>query len=342
MTAHEEKRFAPSASFARGFRSAEAFSAAIPGGRFEAIAGTERAFSGVIRLVNLAEGVSLRSFSLSAPVTLRSEMVGGDTPTITFLLPLTAAPKVMVDGVDLGPAALLSRQAGDRPAFRTGGPLELAALCLLNDRLREAAEALTGRAQARLLLAPATLRQADPARLRALQAVALRIGALVAAPAWAETARRAPLLRLLRGRLEAALVQVLEGDDWRPDHLAHQRQSAAMRRIDRLIEDQGDTPLDLRDLCETSGLALRTVESIIRRRMGMTAHAYLQRRQLTAVRRALLSPAPQATVTTVALDHGFTHFGRFAALYRRSYGELPSQTLRNVRGPVPQAESVFL
>jgi AraC-like DNA-binding protein len=34
----------------------------------------------------------------------------------------------------------------------------------------------------------------------------------------------------------------------------------------------------------------------------------------------------QTTVTEVALRWGFTHLGRFAALYRQTYGRPPSST----------------
>jgi AraC-like DNA-binding protein len=37
---------------------------------------------------------------------------------------------------------------------------------------------------------------------------------------------------------------------------------------------------------------------------------------------------PGTTVTSVALDSGFAHLGRFAAAYRHHYGESPSETLR--------------
>jgi transcriptional regulator GlxA family with amidase domain len=122
-----------------------------------------------------------------------------------------------------------------------------------------------------------------------------------------------------------------------------------MRRIDRLIDDHADGPIGLQELCERSSLSLRTVESIIRRRMGMTAHAYFQRRRLAFARRALLEPGRSTTVTMVAMDHGFTHLGRFSVLYRQIYGESPSETLRKAVGrPVSktdrpdQAPSVFL
>ena len=49
--------------------------------------------------------------------------------------------------------------------------------------------------------------------------------------------------------------------------------------------------------------------------------------RLARVREELLHGTENATVTGVAMRWGFTHTGRFAAAYRRKYGESPSQTL---------------
>jgi transcriptional regulator GlxA family with amidase domain len=57
----------------------------------------------------------------------------------------------------------------------------------------------------------------------------------------------------------------------------------------------------------------------------------LARRRLEAARDALRVASPQTTVTQVAADCGFFHFGRFAFHYRRAFGETPSATLARAR-----------
>ena len=49
----------------------------------------------------------------------------------------------------------------------------------------------------------------------------------------------------------------------------------------------------------------------------------------------MLETDPAATVTTVAMRFGFVHLGRFAAEYRRMFGEIPSETRRAAFGGNP-------
>jgi transcriptional regulator GlxA family with amidase domain len=61
--------------------------------------------------------------------------------------------------------------------------------------------------------------------------------------------------------------------------------------------------------------------------MRTTPKAYLKTLRLNAARRDLLGGGPRTTVTDVALEWGFLHFGWFSQDYRRLFGETPSQTL---------------
>ena len=54
--------------------------------------------------------------------------------------------------------------------------------------------------------------------------------------------------------------------------------------------------------------------------------AYLKKYRLEQVRRILLSDRSYGNVSSIALDWGFAHLGRFAIEYRKLFGEAPSQT----------------
>jgi transcriptional regulator GlxA family with amidase domain len=57
----------------------------------------------------------------------------------------------------------------------------------------------------------------------------------------------------------------------------------------------------------------------------------LLRFRLERARERLLKPGPTDTVTSIALDCGFAHLGRFPAAYRIAFGELPAETLARAR-----------
>src|SRR5262249_54434973 len=65
---------------------------------------------------------------------------------------------------------------------------------------------------------------------------------------------------------------------------------------------------------------------------GTTPLGWARRMRLARARQQLLAVRTKGSVTGVALANGFTELGRFASQYRRQFGELPSQTLRAVRG----------
>jgi len=57
--------------------------------------------------------------------------------------------------------------------------------------------------------------------------------------------------------------------------------------------------------------------------------AFLRRRRLEAARRDLFATSPrEVSITEVALRYAFAHLSRFAADYRRCFGESPTETLR--------------
>ncbi len=84
-------------------------------------------------------------------------------------------------------------------------------------------------------------------------------------------------------------------------------------------------PLTMSDVAATAGISVRTLQSIFQAHYGATPTAYLRRIRLEAAHLELTSPDNILPVHEVALKWGFTHMGRFAETYRKTYGLLPSQ-----------------
>jgi AraC-like DNA-binding protein len=96
-------------------------------------------------------------------------------------------------------------------------------------------------------------------------------------------------------------------------------------------------PVTLRALAEVAGVPPRTLETHFERFLGTTPLAWMRQVRLDLARHALVASGGRTSVSQVALDAGFTQLGRFAARYARRFGELPSETLRRVRRPSPDA-----
>ncbi|SCF07245.1 transcriptional regulator, AraC family [Micromonospora coriariae] len=108
----------------------------------------------------------------------------------------------------------------------------------------------------------------------------------------------------------------------------HTAPGRLVRRARALIADHHDEALTVGDVAEALRVSVRTLQDCFRRELRTTPTAYLRACRLDAVHRALRAAGPGTSVTTVALQHGFVHLGRFAGDYRVRFGESPSTTLR--------------
>ena len=117
------------------------------------------------------------------------------------------------------------------------------------------------------------------------------------------------------------------------DKLMSPPSEASRERILRaveLIEEAPAADLTLADVTAAVGVGARALQEGFRRHLGISPGDYIRRSRLQRVRAVLLAADPEGdtTVTDVAMDHGFTHLGRFATQYREAFGETPSTTLK--------------
>jgi AraC-like DNA-binding protein len=83
--------------------------------------------------------------------------------------------------------------------------------------------------------------------------------------------------------------------------------------------------ITLADLVSVSGVPGRTLRQHFNHFKGMAPMAYLRRARFAEARNDLLRRDGR-TITEIARRWGFEHMGRFAAGYRRLFGEAPSRT----------------
>jgi AraC-like DNA-binding protein len=99
-------------------------------------------------------------------------------------------------------------------------------------------------------------------------------------------------------------------------------------RLQRWIDAHLDQDISLDRLCAVAGVGPRSLQKALLAARGQTPHEFVTARRLAEARRRLEGSPLPVRVSTVALDCGFRHFGRFAASYRAAYGESPVETVR--------------
>lgn len=103
-----------------------------------------------------------------------------------------------------------------------------------------------------------------------------------------------------------------------------------VKRVEEYIEAHAEEPLTIGDLAAYAGVSASTLFAGFREHRKTTPMAHLRRVRLQRAREDMQAAAPASTtVTDVAMRWGFTHLGRFAADYKRWFGESPSETLRH-------------
>lgn len=117
------------------------------------------------------------------------------------------------------------------------------------------------------------------------------------------------------------------------DHLVLPTEQAG-RRVVRESLDYIEAHLcehvTMSDIAGSVHMSVRAVQLGFREELGTTPMHYLRDRRLERAREELVDAMASdgVTVTDVAQRWGFTHLGSFAVLYRKRWGESPSQTLR--------------
>ena len=108
--------------------------------------------------------------------------------------------------------------------------------------------------------------------------------------------------------------------------------SKVFKRACRLIERSTGTRPALSDMCGVAGYSTPVVTASFRDIAGTSPARYARHRSLARAHRALREGGPAvASVKAIALENGFSELGRFSGLYKRVYGQLPSETLRMTR-----------
>jgi AraC-like DNA-binding protein len=112
--------------------------------------------------------------------------------------------------------------------------------------------------------------------------------------------------------------------------------SSAVRRAIDYVETDPSRVSTVSDIARAASVSVRAIEHGFRKHLGVSPMAYLKEVRLARVHDDLINGDPaETTITSTARRWGFTHLSRFSESYRQKYGVLPSETLRQRRGPGP-------
>lgn len=83
------------------------------------------------------------------------------------------------------------------------------------------------------------------------------------------------------------------------------------------------------ELARRANMSPRSLYGLFERTVGLTPNRYIRQKKLERVHACLSDPTcGYRNVTELAMDYGFMHLGRFSEIYRRQFGELPTDTLK--------------
>lgn len=252
--------------------------------------------------------------------------LSGIAPTgmLAFAVPLRLQPDTAFWGAPLTGPGFPSTLPGDLDVRMAAGQEHIVVLISMDLLRQELTSEVTERVES------AAMNRLLPTTERAAASFGNwlngRITALSQAPQILSTAAaQASLEHELVHRLAASLALAL--DEGSPPRLSLRRRCLD-RALGYLYENPSLRP-SMPELATVAGASQRTLEYAFRGAFGMSPLEFLQLGRLHAVRRALISadPTTGVTVAETASRHGFYELGRFAGMYRRRFGELPSTTL---------------
>ncbi len=118
--------------------------------------------------------------------------------------------------------------------------------------------------------------------------------------------------------------KIIEEQSWRRVFPAFHR----VRQAEEIMHANSDEPLSMQEIAQVLGVSLRSLQLAFAEVYGgLSPRDVLNRIRLEKARARLLAADGNAQVTTVAMDSGLFHLGRFSQAYARAFGEKPSETL---------------
>jgi AraC-like DNA-binding protein len=237
---------------------------------------------------------------------------------VSFLFPRSVSGVFFANGVDIGNDRLLAFPVRTGIDIAGPGPIGADSIGIDENRFWSIADVVCPglERQEEIAIIPG-----DPKSLHAMQD---RLVELVAEP------DPGPSSEDVSHLIADMLVWIADGHNvWptKPAVAKHARIHIAKLAQD-YIEAHYREAVHIEDLCRVSCVGARTLQRCFREYFHLTVSKYLRVLRLDSARRELASAdRASASVTTIAMQNGCNHLGRFSVDYRRHFGESPRETL---------------
>lgn len=107
---------------------------------------------------------------------------------------------------------------------------------------------------------------------------------------------------------------------------------AYVLKVRDFLTDYAREEISLEEIDRIAGISRFKLYEEFKRHFGMPPMAWLRQYRLKQVREEIVRAGSPKYISTIALDWGFSHLGRFSSQYKQLFGELPSETVQRLRG----------
>jgi AraC-like DNA-binding protein len=243
---------------------------------------------------------------------------------VLVAFPISFEPPQIWGGRKLSRGDIVIYGRGEGLHQRTSGASQWGFISLVPKDLATYGRALLG---ADFVPSPAA-RVLRPPAVAAAHLLHLHAQACRLAEAKPELIPHREVARAIEQELLPALFSCLTADEAYARAEAWRRRASAMDRLETILEANCATQLDTHTLCAAIGVPERTLRVYCADTLGMSPGSYGRLRRLNLARATLRRSDPATlSVAETARQYGFSELGRFAAAYRRVFGERPSATL---------------
>jgi AraC family ethanolamine operon transcriptional activator len=141
-----------------------------------------------------------------------------------------------------------------------------------------------------------------------------------------------PRPEIISRREESLALAVLDAlfDENNAEKVCSTKAQSFVTKALEIIHDSELDKISASELCAQTQCSQRTLEKGFSSRFGVTPKKYINGLRMARVHKGLQHFDAQDCDSIIELAgiQGFWHMGQFAADYRRTYGELPSDTLK--------------